>query len=216
MLSTKYIPDSYDDLIVNENIITILQSNLNVILYGPSGSGKTTMIKTLLKHKGNDKYLVINVADNRGINLIRDNIIDFINIDTISIAHENVQKVVILDEMDSLTYDAQNILNSIMESCCNKSIRFIFVCNYFNNISQSIVSKCCCLRINCTDNSKLINRIKYICNNENINIDINIIEFIIKHFNNDIRKIINLLDIIKMIHEDDVITIDDIKCLINV
>lgn len=214
MLSTKYIPDSYDDLIVNENIITILQSNLNVILYGPSGSGKTTMIKTLLKHKGNDKYLVINVADNRGINLIRDNIIDFINIDTISIAHENVQKVVILDEMDSLTYDAQNILNSIMESCCNKSIRFIFVCNYFNNISQSIVSKCCCLRINCTDNSKLINRIKYICNNENINIDVNIIEFIIKHFNNDIRKIINLLDIIKMIHEDDVITIDDIKCLI--
>lgn len=214
MLSTKYIPDSYDDLIVNENIITILQSNLNVILYGPSGSGKTTMIKTLLKHKGNDKYLVINVADNRGINLIRDNIIDFINIDTIGIAHENVQKVVILDEMDSLTYDAQNILNSIMESCCNKSIRFIFVCNYFNNISQSIVSKCCCLRINCTDNSKLINRIKYICNNENINIDINIIEFIIKHFNNDIRKIINLLDIIKMIHEDDVITIDDIKCLI--
>lgn len=214
MLSTKYIPDSYDDLIVNENIITILQSNLNVILYGPSGSGKTTMIKTLLKHKGNDKYLVINVADNRGINLIRDNIIDFINIDTISIAHENVQKVVILDEMDSLTYDAQNILNSIMESCYNKSIRFIFVCNYFNNISQSIVSKCCCLRINCTDNSKLINRIKYICNNENINIDINIIEFIIKHFNNDIRKIINLLDIIKMIHEDDVITIDDIKCLI--
>lgn len=214
MLSTKYIPDSYDDLIVNENIITILQSNLNVILYGPSGSGKTTMIKTLLKHKGNDKYLVINVADNRGINLIRDNIIDFINIDIISIAHENVQKVVILDEMDSLTYDAQNILNSIMESCCNKSIRFIFVCNYFNNISQSIVSKCCCLRINCTDNSKLINRIKYICNNENINIDINIIEFIIKHFNNDIRKIINLLDIIKMIHEDDVITIDDIKCLI--
>lgn len=214
MLSTKYIPDSYDDLIVNENIITILQSNLNVILYGPSGSGKTTMIKTLLKHKGNDKYLVINVADNRGINLIRDNIIDFINIDTIGIAHENVQKVVILDEMDSLTYDAQNILNSIMESCCNKSIRFIFVCNYFNNISQSIVSKCCCLRINCTDNSKLINRIKYICNNENINIDVNIIEFIIKHFNNDIRKIINLLDIIKMIHEDDVITIDDIKCLI--
>ena len=214
MLSTQYIPDSYDDLIVNENIITILQSNLNVILYGPSGSGKTTMIKTLLKHKGNDKYLVINVADNRGINLIRDNIIDFINIDTISIAHENVQKVIILDEMDSLTYDAQNILNSIMESCCNKSIRFIFVCNYFNNISQSIVSKCCCLRINCTDNSKLINRIKYICNNENINIDINIIEFIIKHFNNDIRKIINLLDIIKMIHEDDVITIDDIKCLI--
>ncbi len=214
MLSTKYIPDSYDDLIVNENIITILQSNLNVILYGPSGSGKTTMIKTLLKHKGNDKYLVINVADNRGINLIRDNIIDFINIDTISIAHENVQKVIILDEMDSLTYDAQNILNSIMESCCNKSIRFIFVCNYFNNISQSIVSKCCCLRINCTDNSKLINRIKYICNNENINIDVNIIEFIIKHFNNDIRKIINLLDIIKMIHEDDVITIDDIKCLI--
>ena len=214
MLSTKYIPDSYNDLIVNENIITILQSNLNVILYGPSGSGKTTMIKTLLKHKGNDKYLVINVADNRGINLIRDNIIDFINIDTIGIAHENVQKVIILDEMDSLTYDAQNILNSIMESCCNKSIRFIFVCNYFNNISQSIVSKCCCLRINCTDNSKLINRIKYICNNENINIDINIIEFIIKHFNNDIRKIINLLDIIKMIHEDDVITIDDIKCLI--
>lgn len=214
MLSTKYIPDSYDDLIVNENIITILQSNLNVILYGPSGSGKTTMIKTLLKHKGNDKYLVINVADNRGINLIRDNIIDFINIDTISIAHENVQKVIILDEMDSLTYDAQNILNSIMESCCNKSIRFIFVCNYFNNISQSIVSKCCCLRINCTDNSKLINRIKYICNNENINIDINIIEFIIKHFNNDIRKIINLLDIIKMIHEDNVITMDDIKCLI--
>ena len=214
MLSTKYIPDSYDDLIVNENIITILQSNLNVILYGPSGSGKTTMIKTLLKHKGNDKYLVINVADNRGINLIRDNIIDFINIDTIGIAHENVQKVIILDEMDSLTYDAQNILNSIMESCCNKSIRFIFVCNYFNNISQSIVSKCCCLRINCTDNSKLINRIKYICKNENINIDINIIEFIIKHFNNDIRKIINLLDIIKMIHEDDVITMDDIKCLI--
>lgn len=214
MLSTKYIPDSYNDLIVNENIITILQSNLNVILYGPSGSGKTTMIKTLLKHKGNDKYLVINVADNRGINLIRDNIIDFINIDTIGIAHENVQKVIILDEMDSLTYDAQNILNSIMESCCNKSIRFIFVCNYFNNISQSIVSKCCCLRINCTDNSKLINRIKYICNNENINIDVNIIEFIIKHFNNDIRKIINLLDIIKMIHEDDVITIDDIKCLI--
>lgn len=197
MFINKYVPKSFDDVLVDKDIIKIiLNRNLNIMLYGPPGSGKTTIVNVLVNYLRDNNYSckVLNISENRGIKLIRNELFD-INTD-----------VIILDEMDSLTVEAQNMLNSMM----NSNSQFIFVCNYINNINSSILSKCCCIRINMIKKELLFERIKFITTNEKIKLTDKSINYIIEFFKRDIRKILNYLENIKMIYEDKRISYDNV------
>lgn len=188
MITTKYIPKTFEDLLIDNDIIKIIQTfSINILLYGPPGSGKTSIIKSLInENKNKIKIKVLNISEYRGVDLIRKDVLPFID--------DMEKKIIILDEMDSLTEDAQNMLNMILNSYNTK---FIFVCNYINNINQSIISKCCCIRINNIDNNKLIKRMKYILKEEHIMISNISLNLIITTYKKDIRKILNLFESLK-------------------
>ena len=82
MLTIKYQPKTTNELLINKNVLKVINTSNNILLYGPAGTGKTTIIKTLIKDL-QGRYLLINVSENRGINLIRDDIMNFIGIDKI-------------------------------------------------------------------------------------------------------------------------------------
>ena len=168
MLTIKYQPKTTDELLINKNVLKVINTSNNILLYGPAGTGKTTIIKTLIKDL-QGRYLLINVSENRGINLIRDDIMNFIGIDINN-------KVIILDEMDSLTIEAQNTLNNLMDI---SNTKFIFVCNYINNIGLGILSKCCCIRIGNIDKNLLRDRIRIIVLKEKIYISDKSINYVI-------------------------------------
>ena len=205
MLTIKYQPKTTNELLINKNVLKVINTSNNILLYGPAGTGKTTIIKTLIKDL-QGRYLLINVSENRGINLIRDDIMNFIGIDINN-------KVIILDEMDSLTIEAQNTLNNLMDI---SNTKFIFVCNYINNIGLGILSKCCCIRIGNIDKNLLRDRIRIIVLKEKIYISDKSIDYVIDNYGNDIRKILNCLESIKNIYwNHKIILFKEIKEVIN-
>lgn len=114
----------------------------NMLFYGNSGIGKTTVVNIIINYLyGNDFEYVkkINVSQNNGIDMVRDELLNFcmINFDK----QKHPFKTIILDEFDQLTIDAQSALKVIMEDY-HENIRFLLVCNYENKILQAIKSRC--------------------------------------------------------------------------
>lgn len=205
MLTIKYQPKTTNELLINKNVLKVINTSNNILLYGPAGTGKTTIINTLINDL-QGRYLLINVSENRGINLIRDDIMNFIGIDINN-------KVIILDEMDSLTIEAQNTLNNLMDI---SNTKFIFVCNYINNVGLGILSKCCCIRIGNIDKNLLRDRIRIIVLKEKIYISDKSIDYVIDYYGNDIRKILNCLESVKNIYGNHkIILFKEIKEVIN-
>ena len=141
----KYRPTNFDDIVlddINKNILkNILSSNSfpNLLLYGPPGTGKTTTIINLVnkfhnKQNQNNKSLTIhlNASDERGIDIIRNQINQFVNSKTLFV---NGTKLVILDEVDYMTKNAQQALKYLLQSY-NNNIRFCLICNYISKIDE--------------------------------------------------------------------------------
>lgn len=137
----KYRPQTLDEYVGNETIKNKIADYLkqgsiqNLLFHGVAGTGKTTLAKLIAKNLNCD-LLYINASDERGIDTIRDKIIPFAS----SMSFKDV-KIVILDEADYITPQAQATLRNTIESC-SKTTRFIFTCNYLERIISPLQSRC--------------------------------------------------------------------------
>ena len=188
----KYRPKYLDDFVGDNTVRTKIQEYLNtgklqnLLLFGPAGTGKTSLAKLIVDQLGAD-YLYINASDERGIDTIRDKIIPFAS----SIGFNGL-KVVILDESDYLTAQAQATLRNVMESF-SASCRFILTCNYLDRIISPLQSRCMAFGITPPSKKEVGQHILQICESEGINYtkeDLG--QVIITHYP-DIRKILNTL-----------------------
>ena len=200
----KYRPKNMKDIISHNNILNTLtkiikQGSLPHLLFnGTPGTGKTSTILTIAKKLyGNDfKFMVLelNASDDRGINSVRIDIKGFAEAKTM---FTKGIKLIILDEADSMTCDAQFALRRIIEEHSN-TVRFCLICNYINKIIPAIRSRCMIFRFLPIPIKDSFDILQKICKKENIKYDKKTLLSIIKVSNGDLRSSINLLQSISL------------------
>jgi len=214
----KYRPDNFDDIVLDplnrkimENIIT--QNYFpNLLLYGPPGTGKTTTIINLInkyqdKNNQRNKGLMIhlNASDERGIDIIRNQINQFVN--SQSLFHTGT-KFVILDEVDYMTKNAQQALKYLLQGF-NKTCRFCLICNYISRIDESLQNEFVRLRFNQLPERDITSFLNKISEKERLNLSQETILSIQKLYKSDIRSMINYIQSNQyMIHNKKVINND--------
>ncbi|EQB59859.1 replication factor c subunit 5 [Vairimorpha apis BRL 01] len=184
----KYRPTTFDDIEGNKEVIECLKSMIkskffpNMLFYGPPGTGKTTCIRIIAKTLPYTSVLELNASDERGIKIVRHTIKEFAS------TYSKTLKLVILDEVDFMTRDAQNALRRIMEDYF-QTTRFCLIANYPKKIIPPILSRCSKLRFNPI--TKINKSVIDICKTENIEIDNDGLDWLIKTSYGDMRKLIN-------------------------
>ena len=214
----KYRPARFDDIVlddINKKILlSIIENNYfpNLLLYGPPGTGKTTTIINLVnayqeKYHQKNKGLMIhlNASDERGIDIIRNQINGFVT--SRSMFGEGM-KFVILDEVDYMTKNAQTALRYLLNNYNNiVNVRFCLICNYISRIDEALQTEFVRMRFNQLPESKILCFLKKINIAENLNVDEDILVSIQRHFNSDIRSMINYMQANQhLIHNCHVIT----------
>lgn len=201
----KYRPSCFDDIISQKYIIESLNKLIDnnclshVLFYGLPGTGKTTTIfacaKKIYGSSHNSMILELNGSDDRGIDIVRDKIKSFANY---SLTDDNyTKKLVILDEADAMTFDAQFALRKVIDNYINTT-RFCLICNYITKIIPALQSRCQLFRFLPINQNDHIMKIISIVHNEKINIDNDAIKLIVDISDGDMRKSINLLQTIFM------------------
>lgn len=195
----KYRPNTLDDLIAHTEIISTINrlvdanSLPHLLFYGPPGTGKTSTIlacaRRLYGNNLSSMVLELNASDDRGINVVRNQIKNFAG--TRKLFSSGV-KLVILDEADALTRTAQFALRRVIEKYV-KNTRFCLICNYANKIIPAIQSRCTRFRFAPLEKFQMSGRLKEIANAENVNITDDGMESILNLCEGDMRKMLNIL-----------------------
>tara|TARA_S200000501_G_C20787602_1_gene727959 strand:+ start:224 stop:1147 length:924 start_codon:yes stop_codon:yes gene_type:complete len=200
----KYRPTNFDGLILDplnrKILMNILEKNFvpNLLFYGPPGTGKTTTIINLInsyqeKYNQKSKGLVIhlNASDERGIDIIRNQINKFVNSKTLF--NEGV-KFVILDEVDYMTKNAQQALCYLLQRQ-TENVRFCLICNYISRIEEQLQNEFIKLRFNQLPRDHIIDFLSGIVKNESVDIPVDQIKNIQLMFQSDIRSMINYIQL---------------------
>lgn len=198
----KYRPKRLDDIVLDETNKKIMENMIsknnfsNVLFYGPPGTGKTTTIINLVKAYQEGLSLTergsmihLNASDERGIDIIRNQINQFVN--TKGLFNDGT-KFVILDEVDYMTKNAQQALKYLLQNYAN-NIRFCLICNYISRIDESLQNEFIRLRFNQLPEKDIFDFLKVISINEQLNLADDIIIGIQQLFNSDIRSMINYM-----------------------
>ena len=204
LLVEKYRPNKLENYVGNENIKKSISKYLdqndiqNLIFYGPAGTGKTILAKLITKNLDCDS-LYINASDERGIETIRDKVSGFA-----SVASFKPLKVVILDEADFLTIQAQASLRNIIETF-SRTTRFILSCNYVERIIDPLQSRCHVLKIVPPSKKEVAVHLSWILDEEKIVYEVNDLGSIVNQYYPDLRKCINT---IQLNSKDSYLTLD--------
>ena len=194
LLVEKFRPTTLDKYVGNEHIKKSISKYLeqndiqNLIFYGPSGTGKTTLAKLCVQNLDCD-HLYINASDERGIETIRDKVQGFA-----SVASFKPLKVVILDEADFLTIQAQASLRNIIETF-SRTTRFIMTCNFVERIIDPLQSRCQVLKIVPPTKKDVAKHLNWILQQEHIEHDINDLVPLVNQYYPDLRKCINTIQL---------------------
>ena len=205
----KYRPTNLNEIYSHEQIINTLKSFIknkdlpHLLFYGPPGTGKTSTILSCAKELYGSNIdvmaLQINVSEERGIEVVRNKIQQFVQSKSFLFSENNkLFKLVILDESDAMTPDAQAILRRIIEKY-TVNARFCLICNYIKKINLALQSRCTIFRFSPIPDNIIEKRIKEICSNEKIKISRDAINSILNKSTGDFRKIINTLQTCAMI-----------------
>ena len=198
----KYRPNCFKDIVLDESNKNILNNIIlknyfpNLLFYGPPGTGKTTTIINLINlyqetynQKKRELVIHLNASDDRGIDIIRSQINQFVNSKGL---FTNGIKFIILDEVDYMTKNAQNALKQLLQKY-NKNVRYCLICNYISKIDSSLQNEFTRLRFDKLPNEKIIEFIDEINVKEKLNLNKNIIKNIQEYFKSDIRSMINYM-----------------------
>lgn len=198
----RYRPKCFDDIVFDPLNKKILQNIIdtsyfpNLLFYGPPGTGKTTSIINLINAyqekvgiKNKDLVIHLNASDERGIDIIRNQISFFVN--SKPLFHGGM-KFVILDEVDYMTKNAQQALRYLLQNYSNTA-RFCLICNYISKIDEGLQNEFLRLRFNQLPSEDINLFLKNIAKSENLNINEKSIECIQQLYKSDIRSMINFM-----------------------
>jgi replication factor C small subunit len=186
----KYRPIKLEDYVGNEHLKTKVEAYIekndipHLLLYGKAGTGKTTLAKLIVKSIDCD-YMIINASDERNVDTIRDKVRGFAS----SMGFKK-WKVVVLDEVDYMSYLAQPMLRNIMETF-SAHCRFILTCNYVEKVIEPIQSRCQTFQIIPPTKKDVAVQMSKILKAEDIEFDPKDLVPIIDSSYPDIRKVIN-------------------------
>ncbi|KAK1985338.1 replication factor C [Colletotrichum cereale] len=206
----KYRPKTLSDVTAQDHTVTVLQrtlqaSNLpHMLFYGPPGTGKTSTVLALAKELYGpemikSRVLELNASDERGISIVREKVKDFARMQLTNPTNEYRKrypcppfKIIILDEADSMTQDAQSALRRTMETY-SKITRFCLICNYVTRIIDPLASRCSKFRFKSLDQGNAKKRLQDIAENEGVQLEDGAVDALIKCSEGDLRKAITYL-----------------------
>ncbi|NPA86565.1 MAG: replication factor C small subunit [Candidatus Diapherotrites archaeon] len=204
----KYRPKTLDEIIGQEEVVKRLKAYAekkempNLLFAGPPGTGKTTAAIALAREIFGDtfeqNFLELNASDERGINVVRETIKEFAR--TLPFGGAKF-KIIFLDEADALTADAQNALRRTMEKYA-ATARFILSCNYSSKIIEPIQSRCALFRFKPLRDEQIKERLRYIAQQEGLNITEGALDALVYIAEGDMRKAINTLQAAAAITKD--------------
>lgn len=198
----KYRPQSLADVAAHRDIVDTIdrltsENRLpHLLLYGPPGTGKTSTILAVARKLYGAQYrnmiLELNASDDRGIDVVRKQIQDFASTQSFSFGAKASVKLVLLDEADAMTKDAQFALRRVIEKY-TKSTRFALICNHVNKIIPALQSRCTRFRFAPLEPMHVGERLKHVIEAEGLDVPESGLEALKRLSNGDMRKALNIL-----------------------
>jgi replication factor C subunit 3/5 len=205
----QYRPSTLDDVIAHDDILATLRRLMennampHLLFYGPPGTGKTTTIQAcarqLYGQSLKSNVLEMNASDDRGIDVVRNEIKDFASTGTVNFfavsspaPNKPGIKLIILDEADQMSHDAQAALRRVIEKY-TKNVRFCIVCNHINKIIPAVQSRCTRFRFGPVKKSQTMPRLVHIVETEKVTYTPEGLAAAFKLSHGDLRRCINMM-----------------------